>query len=118
MLNRHKRAVSGARTLLLGVAYKRNSSDLRESPAMVVIERLASLGAEVRYADDQVAEADLEGLEVRACRVDATSEEVASADAIVVLTDHDDVDYEMVTSTARYVLDTRRCCRGDVVEHL
>ena len=115
-LNRRRLALNGSRVLLLGLAYKRNTSDARESPAMVVAERLLALGAEVRAADPHV----LEG-QVDACvlRVHASREEAAAADAVVVLTDHDVFDYEAVASASTYVLDTRRRLpRQPNVEHL
>ena len=103
-LNRQGKAMSHSRVLLLGLAYKADTGDAREAPAMIVAERLLSLGAAVRAADPNV----LEGrVDVRVVRVDATPEEVELADAVVVLTDHHDFDFEMIRSRARYVLDTR-----------
>ncbi|MEA2703015.1 MAG: UDP-N-acetyl-D-glucosamine dehydrogenase [Actinomycetota bacterium] len=115
-LNRERRAVNGSRILLLGLAYKRNTSDGRESPAVAVAERLLALGADVRAADPHVIE-DNGGARVQ--RVEATREEVSAADAVVVLTDHDAFDYAMVAETATFVLDTRhRLPPGDRVEYL
>ena len=115
-LNRRRQAVNGSRVLLLGLAYKRNSGDDRESPALVVAERLLSLGADVRVADPHVLEDHLDG-HVR--RVEATAEEVAAADAVILLTDHDAFDLEAVAAHARYVLDTRhRLAPGEGVEYL
>ena len=117
-LNRRQLAVNGARILLLGLAYKPNTSDLRESPALSVAQRLSSLGAEMRYVDDHVTEAHLASLSRHIVQAELTVDELAEADAVVVLTDHDDVDYDLVTAHARYVLDTRHRCRGEVVEYL
>lgn len=117
-LNHRKLPVNGSRILLLGLAYKPNSSDIREAPALVIVERLASLGAQVRYVDDHITGSDLGALDSCVQRVALTPEELAGADAVVVLTDHDDVDYEMVVTHARYVLDTRHRCQGDIVEYL
>jgi UDP-N-acetyl-D-glucosamine dehydrogenase len=115
-LNRERRAVNGSRILLLGLAYKRNTSDGRESPAKVVAERLVALGADVRAADPHVVE-DHSG--PRVLRVEATREEVAAADAVVLLTDHDGFDYAMISDAAGFVLDTRhRLPAGDTVEYL
>ena len=103
-LNRQGKPLSRSRVLLLGLAYKADTGDAREAPAMIVADRLLSLGAEVRAADPNV----LEGrVDPRVVRVDATPEEVAAANAVVVLTDHHDFDFEMIRSRARYVLDTR-----------
>jgi UDP-N-acetyl-D-glucosamine dehydrogenase len=117
-LNRHKLAVNGSRILLLGLAYKPNTSDMRESPALVVVQRLNSLGADLRYVDDHVTEADVARLEGHLERAELTETELAGADAVVLLTDHDDVDYDMVSTHAHYVLDTRHRCVGEAVEHL
>ncbi len=117
-LNRRKLAVNGARILLLGLAYKPNTSDLRESPALSVMQRLSSLGAELRYVDDHVTEADVVSLSGQVVQAELNVDELAGSDAVVVLTDHDDVDYNLVTAHARYVLDTRHRCRGEVVEYL
>jgi len=114
-LNRRKLALNGARVLLLGLAYKRNTSDARESPSHVVVERLLAMGADVRVADPHVLEGPLDA---RVARVEASSGEVAAADAVVVLVDHDRFDYDVV-ATASYVLDTRRrLAPADNVEHL
>ncbi len=117
-LNRRKLAVNGARVLILGLAYKPNTSDLRESPALTIVQRLSALGADLRYVDDHVTEADVASLGNDIVPAALSPDELASADAVVILTDHDDVDYELVSTHARYVLDTRHRCRGEVVEYL
>jgi UDP-N-acetyl-D-glucosamine dehydrogenase len=119
-LNHRQRALNGSRVLLLGLAYKPNTSDMRESPALAVAERLLRLGADVRYVDDHVAELDATGhrLDARLQRAALTEQELSDAHAVVVLTDHDDIDYELVAERAIYVLDTRHRCRGDSVEYL
>ncbi|WP_255436621.1 nucleotide sugar dehydrogenase [Actinoplanes solisilvae] len=103
-LNRSQRAVNGARILLLGLSYKPNTGDARESPAVTVAQQLLDLGAQVRGADPHLRE----GLVERVVRVEVTPEEVSAADAVVVLTDHDDFDYDLVAAHASYVLDCRR----------
>jgi UDP-N-acetyl-D-glucosamine dehydrogenase len=117
-LNRRQLALNGSRVLLLGLAYKRNTSDMRESPSLRVAQRLVSLGAQVAYVDDHVAAPEEDGFEVRLRRAALTEQEVSVADLVVVLTDHDDVDYEMVATHAKCVLDTRHRCRGETVEYL
>ena len=115
-LNRRRLPVNGSRVLLLGLAYKRNSGDAREAPAAIVAERLAALGAQVRIADPHVTEDDIGTVGER---VGVTPDELAAADAVIMLTDHDSFDLEMVRAHARYVLDTRRRLRaGDHVEYL
>ena len=114
-LNRRRLAVNGSRVLLLGLSYKPNTSDARESPAAVVADRLLAMGADVRAVDPHVKGDDLDR---RVERVDLTADEVKAADAVVLLTDHADFDYDLVAANARYVLDTRRRLSGPQVELL
>ncbi len=114
-LNRRRQAVNGSRILLLGLAYKRNTGDARETPGTIVAQRLLALGADVRAADPYVLE---EQIDARLVRVELNAEEVTAADAVVLLTDHDVFDYELVEANARYVLDTRCRMTGADVETL
>jgi UDP-N-acetyl-D-glucosamine dehydrogenase len=113
-LNRQQRSVSGSRILLLGLAYKKNTGDARESPAVRVVQLLRQMGAEVRVADPHVVEAVHGASDLT--MVTLTAEELRSADAVVLLADHDAFDYDLIGSEARYVLDTRRRLRGPSVE--
>jgi UDP-N-acetyl-D-glucosamine dehydrogenase len=112
-LNDRLKPVRQSKILVLGVAYKKNSNDARETPATGVIRGLLELGAEVSVVDSHVDDYELDHL---IDRVELTAERLEAADAVVLLTDHDDVDYELVCDTAQYVLDTRRClpCEGPV----
>ena len=112
-LNREKCSVNGSRVLLLGLAYKRNTGDIRESPGMVIAQCLSALGADVRVADPYVAPGA-----TALHQVELTLDEVQHADAVVVVTDHDEFDYDMVRERARYVLDTRNRISGPRVELL
>jgi UDP-N-acetyl-D-glucosamine dehydrogenase len=112
-LNRDSRPVNGARILLLGLAYKRNTGDVRESPGLAIAHRLKSLGANVVVTDPHVAPST-----TTFPMVDLTPDEVKLSDAVIVVTDHDNFDYRMIGSCARYVLDTRNRMRGSGVESL
>ena len=114
-LNRLGRPVRDSMILLLGLAYKKNSSDARESPATRVAHLLKGLGANVRAVDGYVPAEHL-AEEVPRMRLDA--EAVRAADAVVVLTDHDGVDYTLVEREARWILDCRNCLSGANVELL
>jgi UDP-N-acetyl-D-glucosamine dehydrogenase len=114
-LNRRRQSVNGSRVLLLGLSYKRNTGDAREAPAAGIGSRLLALGAEVRACDPYVVESHVSPEIVR---VDLTPAEVRSADAVVLVTDHDDFDYDLVARHARYVFDTRHRIEGDNVETL
>ena len=113
--NKRRLAVNGTRILLLGMAYKRNTGDARESPGLIVADRLLGLGAVVSCADPHVPD---DQLDARVRRVDCSADELAAADAVVLLTDHDRFDFELVGRHARYVLDTRHRLDGPQVEHL
>ncbi len=114
-LNDRLKPVKGSRILVLGLAYKRNSNDARMTPASGVINGLLRLGAEVRVHDNHVGEFELDDV---APRVALTAEELESADAVVVLADHDDIDYQLVLDRADYVFDTRRRLAGTGAEQL
>jgi UDP-N-acetyl-D-glucosamine dehydrogenase len=103
-LNREARALRGSRVLLLGMTYKKNTSDARESPAPRIAEQLRSFGADVAVADPHLSDPRPE----LGPLVELTIEELERADAVVLLTDHDDFDFALISRHARYVLDTRR----------
>lgn len=108
-LNRRRQAVNGSRVLLLGMSYKPNTGDVRESPAVKVAQTLSGMGARISWCDPYVEPhlVDLPGESVQ-----FGSSVVASADAIVILADHDLFDYELVAAASGYVLDTRNRLRG------
>jgi UDP-N-acetyl-D-glucosamine dehydrogenase len=111
--NRMGRSINGSRVLILGLAYKRNTGDAREAPGTVIARSLAALGAEVRVADPH-----LEGDTLAFPLVEASADELAGADAVLLVTDHDAFDYELVQQHARYVLDTRNRLDGPSIERL
>jgi len=104
-LNGQGKAVQGASVLVLGVAYKRNIEDIRESPALDIIRLLEGQGARVSYFDPHVPRFLEDGQEFRS--VELTPEVVAAADCVIVVTDHSAVDYRMIKRHARLVVDTR-----------
>jgi UDP-N-acetyl-D-glucosamine dehydrogenase len=105
-LNEAQKAVNGSRILVLGVAYKRDIDDVRESPALDVIHLLEGRGAHVEYHDPFVAQFREEDGRIRK-GVDLSTEMLRWADAIVVVTDHQNVDYQRVVNHASLVVDTR-----------
>jgi UDP-N-acetyl-D-glucosamine dehydrogenase len=112
-LNDMTKPARGSRVLLLGLAHKRNTSDSRGAPGVAIARQLLDLGAEVRVADPLVAADD-----VHFVLVEVSAEEVAGADIVVLVTDHDAFDYELIGRNARFVLDTRNRMTGDNVESL
>jgi UDP-N-acetyl-D-glucosamine dehydrogenase len=112
-LNERGLAVRGCRVLLLGLAYKRNTGDAREAPGTIIARSLVALGADLRVADPHLADDTL-----AFPLVQLTPDEVAAADAVLLVTDHDAFDYDLVLANARYVLDTRNRLDGPSVERL
>ena len=104
-LNSQGKAVRGATVLVLGVAYKRDIEDIRESPALDIIRLLEGQGARVSYFDPHVPRFREDGQEFRS--VNLTPEVVASADCVMIVTDHSSIDYRMIKQQARLVVDTR-----------
>ncbi|MFE5296980.1 nucleotide sugar dehydrogenase [Streptomyces sp. NPDC056632] len=115
-LDRRGMSVRGSRILLLGLTYKINATDLRESPSARVAEILIGLGAEVRGADPNIPFNDRAKLQLP--RVDATAEEITASDAVVLLMDHARFDLAMIQQHAPYVLDCRNRLSGPNVEVL
>lgn len=115
-LNAKRRSVNGSRVLLLGLAYKKNTGDARESPAVRVSQLLIDMGAKVRAADPHVVES-IE-VDARLVRVEPTRKEIAAADVVVLITDHDTFDYQLIAEHASFVLDCRNRLAGPNVEVL
>ena len=111
-LNQHRKAVNGSHILVLGVAYKRDIDDLRESPALDIIRLLEEKGAHVDYHDPYVPEIREDGHSRAHVGVDLTEQVVRTADCVVITTDHQNVDYDMVVRNAQLVVDTRNATRG------
>jgi UDP-N-acetyl-D-glucosamine dehydrogenase len=109
-LNDQRKAVKGSRILVLGVAYKRNVDDTRESPALDVMSLLEERGADVVYHDPHVPSFREDGHE--RVSVDFTDGELARADAVVIITDHSSIDYQRVVDLAALVVDTRNATAG------
>ena len=105
-LNAQGKSVKGSRVLVLGVAYKPDIGDVRESPALDILGLLAEGGAEVAYHDPHVPQVDLPG--VRLASVELRAEELVSADCVVIATNHAAIDWALVTSHADPIIDTRR----------
>jgi UDP-N-acetyl-D-glucosamine dehydrogenase len=109
-LNRCGRALNGARILVLGIAYKPDVDDVRESPALDVISELRDRGAEISYSDPLVPVADAPA----GCRpVEVSVRSLEAADAVLLLTDHSAFDYAMIRSHAPIIIDARGRFQGD-----
>ncbi len=110
ILNRFKKAINGARILILGLAYKQDIEDYRESPAIRVIEELEKEGAEVVYYDSFVSEYLEHGV-VKKSEPELTAELIESADLVIVTTAHTNVDYDYVQKHAKVIFDTKNAMK-------
>lgn len=108
-LNERSKSLKSSKILGLGVAYKKDAIDIRESPAIEVIRNLHEKGAEVCYSDPYVASIDLGGKVLNA--VECRAELLESTDCVVVLTDHSAFDYAMVAASSPLVVDTRNALK-------
>ena len=104
-LNKQRKAVSGSRILVLGVAYKPNVSDLRESPALDVIGLLQQKGAQVEYHDPYVAEIRHESIQLKS--VPDLETAIGKADCVVITTNHDSYSWKKILAQSRLIVDTR-----------
>lgn len=111
ILNRHKKAINGAKVLVLGVAYKQDIDDYRESPAIHVIDELRKVGAQVEYYDPWIAEYCENGHKVKGL-TELTPEVVASYDLVMITAAHTNVDYEMVQQNAKAIFDTKNVTKN------
>jgi nucleotide sugar dehydrogenase len=116
LLNGRSKPLNGARVLVLGVSYKPDVADQRESPALVVARKLRARGAAVTYHDPHVAGWAVDGRAVR--RADDPYREAAEADLVILLQDHSAYDLDRIARGARLVLDTRGRIAGLRVEAL
>jgi UDP-N-acetyl-D-glucosamine dehydrogenase len=113
-LNQRGQALRGSRLLVLGVTYKRDVGDVRESPALEIMEMLLAKGARVEYADPYVPELSLGALKLGALPLTAAA--LREADCVVVVTDHRAFDYPTIAREASAIVDVRNALR-DIAEH-
>jgi UDP-N-acetyl-D-glucosamine dehydrogenase len=110
-LNRTKKAINGSKVLVLGVAYKKDIDDLRESPALTIIELLQKEGAEVSYHDPYfpfVGRGRRYDLQMKCTPLD----NLGQYDCVLIVTDHSDYDYKKIVNDAKLVVDSRNATRG------
>ena len=110
ILNRYKKALNGSRILILGVAYKQDIADYRESPAIRVIVELEKVGAEIVYFDPFVPEYRKHG-QMKKSEPELTAELLESADLVMITTAHTNIDYEFVQKHAKVIFDTKNAMK-------
>lgn len=107
-LNDHGKALKGSKVLVLGIAYKKNVDDMRESPSVEIMELIEAKGARVAYSDPHVPVfPKMREHHFDLCSEPLTAENLASFDAVVLATDHDKFNYELISQHARLVIDSR-----------
>ena len=115
-LNRQEKCLNGSSILALGAAYKKNVSDIRESPAIEIMSELKHKMANISYNDPYVPTIELSGTEYQS--VELTDEALAAADCVVILTDHSDYDFDRIADKAKLVVDTRNGVRRRDLPHV
>lgn len=106
--NERKMAINESKFLILGIAYKKNVDDMRESPSVMVMEKLREEGGIVAYSDPHVPVfPKLRGHSFNLSSVELTAESIASYDCVVLTTDHDKFDYPLIVKHAKFIVDTR-----------
>ena len=110
VLNEYKKSINGSSLLVLGVAYKRDIDDIRESPALDIIELLNDKGADITFFDPHVRNLDILDLHLES--KDISPERVREFDCVVIITDHSTVDYEMIVNNSKVVVDTRNALKS------
>jgi UDP-N-acetyl-D-glucosamine dehydrogenase len=109
-LNERSQPVRGASVLVMGVTYKADVNDVRESPALEIIELLEKKGAHVSYADPFTPQITVNGLKLSS--VEATPEVLAAADCVLILTNHTSFDAAVIADRAKLVVDTRNALKA------
>ncbi|MEZ4270113.1 MAG: nucleotide sugar dehydrogenase [Myxococcota bacterium] len=114
-LNLHKKALNGADVLVLGLAYKKDVDDVRESPALRIIELLRERGADVSYHDPHVPSTHkMRRHDLGMSSVELTDERLSTTDAVLIVTEHSGIDYERIVRKAPLIIDTRNATRNVV----
>ena len=107
-LNSTKKAINGSRILILGISYKKNVDDMRESPSVLLMEKLRELGAEISYSDPHIPVfPKMREHQFNLSSIPITPETIADYDCLLLATDHDKFDYEMIKKYAGLIIDTR-----------
>jgi len=109
-LNDRKKPLNGSKVLVLGVAYKPDVDDLRESPALDLIHLLRGKGADVRYHDPHVPSFEVEALAMSS--IELTAQELQSSDCVVITTDHSSYEWEWIVKNSQLIVDTRNATKG------
>ena len=111
-LNRKRKAISGSQILVIGVAYKKNVNDVRESPALDVMKLLENDGAELSFYDPYVSFVGLNGNKMMGMET-LTKETLNNSDVVIIMTDHDQIDFQFVVENSNLIIDSRNVIKKD-----
>jgi UDP-N-acetyl-D-glucosamine dehydrogenase len=107
-LNTQKLSISGSKILILGIAYKKNVDDMRESPSIVIMEKLQDLGADISYSDPHILNfPKIRGYEFKLTSIELNKENLERYDCVLIATDHDKFDYQLIKNYSKLIVDTR-----------
>lgn len=115
-LNEQQKSINGSRILIIGVAYKKNVADTRSSPALKIIELLSEHKAIISYHDPLVEKTEIRGISYQSQPL--TKDEVINSDCVVIMTNHDIINYEMIVQNAILVVDTRNALAMFSAKHI
>ena len=105
VLNNQKKALKDSKILIVGVTYKKDINDMRESPAVTIINSLIEKEAKIKYHDPLIPKFKIDGLKLNS--TDLTKENILSSDCVVIVTDHTSLDYKLIADNANLIIDTR-----------
>ena len=109
-LNEHRKSLKGSKVLVVGVAYKKDVKDLRESPALEIVDMFINKGAVVSYYDPLFPYLKIGDIDLKCAKF--SKETFKSADCVVIVTDHTEVDYDLIVDNSRLIVDTRNILKG------
>lgn len=119
-LNSFKKCLNGSRILIIGVAYKKNTDDIRESPGIKIIDRLRNLGANVDYYDPYVK--SFSGMRhypyIKMKSIKLNEKKIKNYDCTVIITDHTCIDYKWIVKNSKLVVDTRNATKGIICKKI
>jgi UDP-N-acetyl-D-glucosamine dehydrogenase len=116
-LNTEKKSINGSNILIIGVAYKRDIDDCRESPALDIIELLMQSGSKIEYYDPFVNSLELNNISLNSLE-NLNKELINGFDIIVILTDHSNIDYKLISENSRLIVDTRNVFKNNNSNHI
>jgi UDP-N-acetyl-D-glucosamine dehydrogenase len=116
-LNKNQQAINSSKLLIMGISYKKDINDIRESPALDIIQLLHKAGANVDYHDPFVPELKLDNFTYKSVKIDK-EEFLKGFDATIIITDHSNVEYEKIYNSSKLIIDTRNVFYDKNGEHL